>query len=64
MLWSAIEFVLVIDPKEQVMSKVEESESKKPGFWDVSPISPPWTIAAVFLLIIFCVVLLKISLGL
>ena len=45
------------------MSKVEESESKKFGFWDISPLSPPWTIAAVFVLIVFFTVLMKIGLS-
>ena len=45
------------------MSKVEQSESKKPGFWDVSPLSPPWTIAAVFVLIVFFTVLMKVGLS-
>ena len=45
------------------MSKVEESESKKFGFWDISPLSPPWTIAAVFVLIGFFTVLMKIGMS-
>ena len=32
MMYWAIELSLVIDTKEQDMSKVEEPESKKPGF--------------------------------
>jgi hypothetical protein len=43
------------------MTKVEESETKNSDFWDISPISPPWTIAAVFLLIFFCGVLITIG---
>ena len=45
------------------MSKVEESESKKSGLWDTSPLSPQWTIAVVFLLIVFFTVLMKIGMS-
>ncbi len=45
------------------MGKVEETGSKKPGFWDTSPLSAPWTIAVVFLLIVFLGVALKIILS-
>ncbi len=44
------------------MSKIEESDSEKSGFWDKSPLSPPWTIAAVFVLIVFFTVLMKVGL--
>ncbi len=30
---------------EKILKEDEKPESKKPGFWDVSPLSPPWTIA-------------------
>ncbi len=30
-----------------------EKDDGKPGFWQVSPLSPPWTTAAVFVLIVF-----------
>ncbi len=45
------------------MGKVDEPESKKPSFWEVSPISPPWTIVVVFVLIVLLTVLLKNSLS-
>ena len=45
------------------MSKVEVSEPKKLGFWDQSPLSPPWTIAAVFVLIVLFTVLMKVGLS-
>ena len=45
------------------MTKNVEPESKKPGFWDTSPLSPPWTAAAVFLLIVFGTVLVLNSLS-
>ena len=45
------------------MSKVEDSESKKPSIWDTSPLSPPWTVAAVFVLIVFFTVLMKVGLS-
>ncbi len=35
------------------MSENEKNESKKPGLWDVSPLSPQWTTACVFVLILF-----------
>ncbi len=45
------------------MGKVEEPESKKPGFWNVSPISPPFTIVVVVVLIVLLTVVLKNSLS-
>ena len=45
------------------MIKFEEPESKKRTIWDTSPLSPPWTGAVVFLLIVFFVMLMKISLS-
>ena len=45
------------------MSKVEDPESKKLGLWDTSPLSPQWTIAVVFLLIVFFTVLMKLGLS-
>ncbi len=41
------------------MEKDEEPESKKPGIWDVSPISPKWTIAVVVALIVLLTVVLR-----
>ena len=52
-----------IDTKEQDMGKDEEPESKKPGIWDVSPISPKWTIAVVVAMIVLLTVVLKNSLS-
>ncbi len=43
------------------MGKVGESESEKTGFWDKSPLSTPWTIAVVFLLIVFFFVAVKVN---
>ncbi len=52
-----------IDTKEQDMGKVEEPESKKSSFWNVSPISPPFTIVVVVVLIVLLTVVLKNSLS-
>ena len=52
-----------IDAKEQDMTKNVEPESKKPGFWDKSPLSPPWTVAAVFVLVVFFTVMVVNSLS-
>ena len=48
-----------IDTKEQDMEKGQEPESKKSGIWDVSPISPKWTIAVVVALIVLLTVVLR-----
>ncbi len=45
------------------MSKVEDPESKKLGLWDTSPLSPQWTITAVFVLVVFSTVPMKIGLS-
>ena len=45
------------------MTKNVEPESKKPGFWDKSPLSPPWTVAAVFVLVVFFTVMVVNSLS-
>lgn len=45
------------------MIKFEEPESKKRTIWDISPLSPPWTTAAVFVLIVLFTVLMKIGLS-
>ena len=43
------------------MSRVGDSNSKRSIYGDASPLSPPWTTAVVFLLIVFFVMLVKIS---
>ena len=45
------------------MGEVGEPESKKPGFLDQSPLSAPWTIAVVLMLIFFFFVIVKIGLS-
>ena len=45
------------------MTRVGNSNSKKSVYGDASPLSPPWTTAVVFLLIVFFVMLLKISIS-
>ena len=45
------------------MNEAGEVEPKKSGYHDASPLSPPWTTAVVFLLVVFFAMLMKISLS-
>ena len=45
------------------MSEEKKSESNKSSIWDTSPLSPQWTVAAVFVLIVFFTVLMKVGLS-
>ncbi len=44
------------------MNKVGNREFENSGYENTSVLSPPWTTAVVFLLIVFSVMLIKISL--
>ena len=45
------------------MTEIEKIEAKKSGLWEVSPLSPQWTTAAVLLLIVFLTVGMYIGLN-
>ncbi len=45
------------------MSDVKEPNAKKSDLWDTSPLSPQWTITAVFVLVVFSTVPMKIGLS-
>ena len=45
------------------MNGIGELESQKSEYRDTSALSPPWTTAVVFLLIVFLAMMVKISLS-